>query len=96
MDLRRKNLVVGNRVENRLGSEASVCPGAERSISEMGQRTGRRGDVKESGAEMTRQRQRRGAGAPSRQSAVLPQSYLSLQVPVPLGGQFPVSKAPDP
>lgn len=53
---------MGNRVENRLGSEASVCPGAERSISEMGQRTGRRGDVEESGAEMTRQRVRTSSG----------------------------------
>ena len=28
-DLRRKNLSVGNGVENRLGNEASVCPGVE-------------------------------------------------------------------
>lgn len=29
MDLRRKNLFVGNRAENRLGNDESVCPGVE-------------------------------------------------------------------
>lgn len=41
MDVRRKHLSVGNRVENRLENDESVCPGVESSISELDQGTGK-------------------------------------------------------